>query len=392
MRKKLCIAIQRYGTEIVGGAEAYCRAYAEKLSKLYELEVITTCALDYQEWSNHYSEGLCDVNGVKVRRFKVDLQRNQKLFADLTQNIYNNSDHSVELAKTWIDAQGPLSKGLIDFIDENRDSFDLFIFMSYLYYHTAVGLPIVKEKAILIPFAQNEPPIYIRTYKEIFTGCKGIIYNTEEEMVFIQNHFKNKDTPSVLTGIGIDVPLKSEYEGKDRAFKLTSPYILYMGTIDSSKGCDTLFEYFKEYKKQYKNDLKLVLTGKEIMKVPKSKDIISLGFVAEEEKYAVLSNCIALVLPSHFECLAIAVLEAFALEKPVLVSGQCDVLKGHCVKSNAGLYFYESIDFLECLDLLYNKPELRAAMGINGKEYVDKNYQWNVIMEKLTKFLNNQCE
>ncbi len=46
-----------------------------------------------------------------------------------------------------------------------------------------------------------------------------------------------------------------------------------------------------------------------------------------------------LILPSKFESLSISVLEAMTLSKPVIVNGICDVLKGHCVKSNGGLYY-----------------------------------------------------
>lgn len=389
MKKKLCIVIQRYGVEIVGGAETYCRVYAEKLCKLYDVEVLTTTALDYQSWANYYPEGITEINGVKVRRFFVDIQRDPAKFEQLYSQIIKKPNHSLNEAHKWIVAQGPVSNGLINYIIANKDVFSIFIFMTYLYYHTAIGLPYVKEKSILIPFAHNEPPVYIKTYEQIFTNPKGIIYNTEEEMIFIQNLFKNRDIPSILTGIGLDIPPHYEFLGKASKFKLDFPYILYMGRIDPSKGCIDLINYFQSYKRLFKNDLKLVLIGSELFNLPRDKNIISLGFVSEHEKYAVLDGSIALVLPSHFESLSIVVLEALALNKPVLVSGHCEVLKGHCTKSDGGLYFYGEVDFIDCLDLLLNNPELRNSMGANGIKYVEKNYQWNVILEKLTRFIND---
>lgn len=387
MKKKLCIVIQRYGKEIVGGAETYCRIYAQKLCKLYDVEVVTTCALDYQEWKNYYPEGETTVDGVKVRRFKVDFQRNQKSFGEITAKIYANPNHTLEDSLRWVIAQGPVSSGLINYIKDNKENFDLFIFMTYLYYHTAMGLENVCDKAILIPFAHDEPPVYLKIYEKIFAIARGIVYNTEEERTFIQTKFKNKHIPSIQTGIGIDIPPKEEYNEEDKKFKLKFSYIVYMGRIDTSKGCDKLLDWFKIYKKKYSNDLKLVLMGKEILKVPRDKNIISLGFVSENEKYAVLSKSIALVLPSHFESLSIVVLEAFALKKPVLVSGHSEVLKGHCLKSNAGLYFYGQLDFIECLDLLYKNESLRIAMGENGEKYIQQRYRWEVIMDTLKNFI-----
>ena len=83
------------------------------------------------------------------------------------------------------------------------------------------------------------------------------------------------------------------------------------------------------------------------------------------------------------------VLEAFEFKKPVLVSGHCAVLKGHCEKSNGGLYFYGVEDFCECLNLLMKYKDLRNAMGNNGKDYVDKNYQWDIIIDKFKYFIDN---
>ncbi|MFA5658869.1 MAG: glycosyltransferase family 4 protein [Oscillospiraceae bacterium] len=389
MKKKLCIIIQRYGKEIVGGAETYCRTYAERLTEFYDVEVVTTCALDYMEWKNHFNEGLSKINGVNVRRFSVDKPRDLELFSKLCNRLYGDSNHTAEQAVEWVNAQGPVSKKMISYLQNSYDDFDVFIFMTYLYYHTLKGLPCVKDKAILIPFAHDEPPAYLKCYDELFKLPRGIVFNTDEERKFIQLRFKNKEIPSITTGIGIDIPTENKFFGKDKAFRLRFPYILYMGRIENSKGCDELLDWFLKYKRRYKNNLHLVLIGKEEILLPKSKDIVSLGFVSEEKKFAVLKKSMCLVLPSHFESLSIVVLEAFAVGKPVLVSGHSAVLKGHCEKSDGGLYFFNEPDFCESLEFLRLNPELRSAMGKNGEKYVDKYYQWGIIMKKLVDFIDS---
>lgn len=389
MKKKLCFVVQRYGVEINGGAEAYTRIYAEKLAKIYDITVVTTCAIDYQEWNNHYKEEKSEINGVTVYRFKVDYPRDNKTFGEASAKIYNNHMHTKEEAYEWVNAQGPVSHKLIDFIKENKDNFEQFLFFTYLYYPSAMGLQYVKDKAILIPFCHDEPPVYLRCYDDLFTSPKGIIYNTEEEEEFVHKRFNNAEIPSIMTGIGLDIPPVDTLPDGRKRFDLDKPFILYMGRIDTSKGCHELFEYFINYKKRHNDDLQLVLMGNEVLKVPKHKDIISLGFVSEEEKYAVLKECDLLVLPSHFESLSIVVLEAFYFKKPVLVSGQCAVLKGHCTKSNAGLYFYGNEDFNECLSLLESSKPLRDAMGEKGSEYVHTHYKWDIIIKNMTEFLDN---
>ena len=386
-RKRLCFVVQRYGTEINGGAEDYTRTYAEKMSDKFDITMLTSTALDYNLWENHYPAGESVVNGVKVIRFPVEKNRDRR-FPEMSERIYSDPSHTTADAYNWVEAQGPYCPALPLYAREHKDDFDFFLLFTYLYYPTVMTMKEVADKAILVPFCHDEPPVYLKCYDEVFSSASKIIFNTEEERDFVYRRFYGTDKkPSVLTGIGLDTPDASEISDMREKFGLKKPYILYMGRIDESKGCHELFAWFLRYKKETRSDIQLVLTGKEVMKVPDSDDIISLGFVSDEEKYSVLKYCDALVLPSHFESLSIVVLEAFRLRKPVLVSGQCAVLRGHCRKSNAGLYFTNAIDFEECLHLLENEPALREGMGKNGEKYVNANYRWDVIMNKINDFL-----
>jgi len=79
---------------------------------------------------------------------------------------------------------------------------------------------------------------------------------------------------------------KSKYE----------PFLLYMGRIDPSKGCEELFRYFMELLKQSSGSRKLVLLGKPTMPIPKHPDIVALGFVDEQTKWDALAACDLLVV------------------------------------------------------------------------------------------------
>jgi len=93
-------------------------------------------------------------------------------------------------------------------------------------------------------------------------------------------------------------------------------------------------------------------------------------------------------MPSYFESLSMVALEAWALGKPVLANGRCDVLQGQCLRSNAGL-FYESLpEFVETLGLLQSNRFLAARMGENGREYFRRHYTWPVIVRKYMDTLN----
>ena len=89
------------------------------------------------------------------------------------------------------------------------------------------------------------------------------------------------------------------------------------------------------------------------------------------------------MLPSKFESLSIVVLEAFSLKIPVLVNSACEVLKSHCIKSQGGLYYENTEEFCEAIHYMINNEGLCRKMGEYGKIYVNRYYQWNVVIRKL---------
>ena len=63
------------------------------------------------------------------------------------------------------------------------------------------------------------------------------------------------------------------------------------------------------------------------------------------------------------------------------------MLVEHCLKSNAGLFYTDRDEFIEAANLLLGDERLRRAMGRNGKEYVKRNYRWDVILSKYDRLI-----
>lgn len=387
---KLAFVVQRYGLEVNGGAEFHCRLLAEHLSSYYDVEIITTCAKDYVTWKNEYNEGKETVNNIIVRRFPVIFPRDGHIdieFGKLSERIFRQY-HSIEDEINWIKLQGPYSVKLLDFIKDKKDEYDYFIFFTYLYFPTVYGLHLVKDKAIFIPTAHNEPPIYLSIFESIFKTPKAIAYNTEEEKKFVNSKFKNNDIISDIIGVGIQKIENIDGSAFKQKYNI-GKFIIYVGRIDESKGCKELIEHFLRFKEDTKSDIKLVLVGKPVMKVPKHSDIIIPGFLSEQDKYNAIGASELLVSPSRYESLSMVIMEAWACNKAVLVNGNCDVLKGQCIKSNGGLYYENYDEFRECLNMLLYDQKLRDNMGENGRKYVDNNYDWNIIENKYIRLLEN---
>ncbi len=390
--KKVAFVVQRYGAEVNGGAETLARQMAEHLNKEYDVSVLTTKALDYITWEDYYKEDYEVINQVRVRRFPVDKPRNIKEFSRLCKKVLDNEKHTLAMEEEWFDKQGPYSPRLIQYIKDNKDNYDVFIFMTYLYYTTVKGLPAVKDKAVLIPTAHDEAPVYLKIFREIFNMPRGIFYLTHEECEFTQKLFNNSNiiNNNGYGGSGIEIPdsvnadfIKDKYGIED--------YIVYAGRIDVSKGCKELFKYFKKYKRHNKNNLKLVLIGKEVMRVPHNSNIISLGFVSEQEKYDVMAGARALIMPSAFESLSIVVLEALGLGIPVICNGKCDVLKGHCKRSGAGIAYEDYTQFEAAINRVINEigsdEDLCRTIRNNAMEYVRNNYTWDIIMKRFNEVI-----
>jgi len=128
--------------------------------------------------------------------------------------------------------------------------------------------------------------------------------------------------------------------------------------------------------------IKLVLLGSTVLKIPSHPDIHHLGYVSDETKFSALDGALLLVMPSFYESLSMVTLEAWAAEKPVLANGRCDVLKGQCLRSNAGLFYENYDEFEETLSLLLSSARLREVLGKNGRQFFHRHYTWDIIERK----------
>ena len=384
---KIAFVVQRYGDEITGGSEVLCKRLAERLSKYFEIEVLTTCAKDYVTWNNWYAQGSERIGNVLVRRFRVEKGRDLRRFGAITQRIFTSGCRSDEEEAEWIEEQGPYVPQLIHYIRQHGSDYELFVFLTYRYYPTFFGLPWVSEKSILVPTAEDEPTLRLNVWNYLFILPRAVVYLTQEERDLVNTRFRNENSLSDVIGVGVDLAedqwTKKDYVNEFRSrYDIHGDFILYVGRIDVNKGCDQLFEYFMRYRNEKRSSVKLILVGeKTTMKIPKHRDIVHVGF-SQRDKYGAMRAARLLVMPSEMESFSITTVEALSLGTPALVNGRCAVLRGHCLRSNAGLYYTCYEEFAACLDLLSSDEMLRRKLGQNGIRYVKTNYNWDMIEKK----------
>jgi glycosyltransferase involved in cell wall biosynthesis len=376
---RVSFVIQRYGEEVAGGAERHCRWLAERLCRTHEVSVLTTCALDYITWQNHYPPGPAKVGMVPVTRYPVRKPRRQVRFALVSDRVFNE-DHRPEEEVSWVKENGPDSPALLRAIAARRDV-DLFVFYCYRYAQTFFGLPGVKDRAVLVPTAEEDPAIHLPVFAPFFRSPRGILYLTPEEQELIEEVSGNSAVRSAVIGSGVEIP--SGYQKLDprRRFDLPGEYLLYVGRIDRNKGVDQLLHYYRELRQEQDSVPLLVLAGTRVLKVD-DPHVRVLDFVTEEEKFALLEGCRVLMMPSPYESLSIVVLEAWALGRPVLANARCRVLEGQCQRSGGGLYYKNYREFAEALSRLLADPSLREALGRSGRAFVSREYDWAVVEER----------
>ena len=382
-RRRIAFVVQRYGPEITGGSEAHCREIAERMSKHYDVEVLTTCALDHLSWKNVFPEGMSEVDGIPVRRFPAREERHLLNFHKIYDRIFTwqlTPDEEHQMLRH----QGPYCPDLIEYLKTKLRKYDAFIFFTYMYYTTVYGLPLVKDKAIFVPTAHDEASLYLRILDDLFRQTPRICSTPRKSAHMSAAAIQPAEQFGRIVGMGVDEPAAGAADAlwdEELSRNLDGKQVLtYVGRVENGKGCDELVDFFTRFiQEQKRSDLILLLLGKRTLPLSPHPQILSPGFVSEYVKYQALANSDVAIAPSPFESLCIAALESWMHRRPLLVNGRCPVLVGHCVRSNGGLWYANYGEFRESLEMLLADSDLRRAFGENGREYVEQNYRWPVV-------------
>jgi glycosyltransferase involved in cell wall biosynthesis len=164
--------------------------------------------------------------------------------------------------------------------------------------------------------------------------------------------------------------------------RLERPYAIYAGRIDSGKGCAEMLAHHERYRREHGEPLDLVLIGRLAMAEPRQPGVRYLGFLPEPEKAAALAGARVVVCPSPFESLSIVLLEALALGTPGLVNARSEVLKEHCLRSGASLFYENADEYAEAMDALARDDSLHRALAASGRRYVEAEYRWDVVLDR----------
>jgi len=389
---RLLFVVQRYGWEVAGGAERHCREFATRLAaRGHEVEVLSTCAVSYVDWANVYEPGTSTLDGVAVHRLPVAHPRDDRKFGSLNARVvWGRKPVPLYLQEEWMRSQGPYVPPLVSWLEQRADSFQVVIFVTYLYYTTWRGLPAAAglTSTVLHPTAHDEPPLYLPLFDLTFRLPSAFAFLTEEEASLVHRRFRVRKT-SLVVGVGVDMKPGGDAATFRHASGLGErPYLVFVGRVDPAKGSDELVDLFAAYKNRNPGPLALVVVGDPVQLPVTHPDVIVTGFVDEATKQSILAGALALVHPSYFESFSMVLTEAWAHRKPALVQGHCEVLEGQVRRSGGGIPYRGFAEFEAALDMLLENPGLATALGEAGRRYVEQNYAWDTVLDRYEELLS----
>lgn len=392
--RKLAFVIPWYGLDIPGGSEAACRNIAERMAaRGMEVEVLTTCVRQFaSDWSeNYYPEGMEELNHVKVRRFKAT-KRNASLFDKINYKLINNQAITIEEEKVFL-KEMVNSKDLESYIRVHKDDYEAFLFIPYMFGTTFHGIQHALDKAILLPAFHDESYAYFKSFKDVYSKVRGMIFFSQAEKEWATAHYDLGNVEQKVLGLGIN-PFEASGDRFRRKYGIYNPFIMYAGRKDHGKNVHILIEYFNRYIQTRNSKLRLVLIGGGTIDVPSNcRDYVhDLGFVDEQDKYDAYAAAKLFCNPSPNESFSIVIMESWYAGRPILVNEYCQVTKRFCEVSNGGLYYSDYEEFAACVDLLAENKHLAKSMGSNGKQYVENNFQWDKVIDNYIQFIHECSE
>ena len=388
---KVAFVIPWYGPDIPGGAESLTRRTVEHLCQVgVPVEVLTTCVREFlADWGrNYHRPGVTEVNGVTVHRFPVR-KRDRAAFDAVNWKLVHDQPVSMAEEQVFV-RESVRSPALTEYIAKHLNQY-VFVFIPYMFGTTYWGIAACEGKALLVPCLHDESYARMDVFQQMFAQVRQVIFNSPAELDLAHALYRLGDDVPMLLGGGVDTDFSADGDAFRQKYGVTRPFILYAGRKDKGKNVGLLIDYFRRYRAHRTRAVDLVLIGGGALSrglIP-DEGIWDLGFVPVQDKYNAYAAATVLCQPSLKESFSLVLMEAWVTGTPTLVHANCAVTTDHCVRSNGGLYFGDYLEFEACLELMLSQPELRKALGANGRRYVLGNYRWDIIVERYSALVED---
>ncbi len=247
----------------------------------------------------------------------------------------------------------------------------------------------------------------------VINNADGILFTCEEEKTLAKDTFRPYHPKAQkVVGLGVIRPPSYTATCKNSFLRnlvelANNRYLLFLSRIHEKKGVDLLVESYKQLYNSIKekDELpKLVIAGPGIntpygIKIKQLVDeteglashIYFAGMLQGDAKWGAFYGCDAFILSSHQENFGIAVVEALACEKPVLISNQVNIFK-EIEENCAGIVKDDTmegtLELLNCWNKL--SAEKKLYMGKQAKLTYEKKFSIETVSKNLIKVLEER--
>ncbi len=381
--RPIAFVTPRFGPRVVGGSEAVSREIALGLAaRGWDVEIVTTCATNHYSWANEVPEGATEEDGVVVHRFETiyELTRAGRRAQD---NIYAGKPTSVDEQVSWLNFPFRVPN-LFHHLLRHAGRYDVVLFSPYLFWTTTICLPLVAEKAVVIPCLHDEPYARLDVMRPVLARPAAVWFLSEPEHRLA--HRLGPVAPHhLVTGAGVNVPPSYDADGFRRRHRLERPFILFAGRRELDKGWPWLLKAFAQAIATDDAGFDLVTIGVGEVKAPTELGgrVVDLGFLDAVERDNAFAAATAYVQPSRMESFSRTIMEAWLAGTAVLAAEGSDVVAWHNEQSDGGMTFRDGATLASCLRDLRRQPDAAAAMAERGRRYVIDNFTWPVVLDRM---------
>lgn len=380
----------RYGDEVIGGAEALLREAAHGLAERgWEVEMLTTCARDHFTWENEFPVGVEEDGKLVVRRFPTVLDTPRAARREIEAEILAGREVDLLRQQIWMndDLRVP---DLYHHLLREAETFRALVFAPYLFWTTFACGQIAPERTILQPCLHDEPQAHLELFRPLFTGARGLWFNSDPERDLASRIFGPLQSHAVV-GAGMHVPAAYDPDGFRRRFGVERPFVLYAGRREGGKRWEWLLEAFAKATLAYDLPFSLVTIGTGKVTAPEviAERVIDLGFLSAADRNDAFAAAAAYVQPSNLESFSRTIMEAWLAGTLVIGNAESEVVSWHCERSGAGLIFADEEELAQCLCFVAEEPQAAANLASPGRTYVLDNYEWDRVLDALEATLDD---
>lgn len=318
------------------------------------------------------------------------------------------------------------NKNLLPWLLNNFEHYDIIIVHGLWLYHSHAAIKAINTimrtakkapKLFVMPHGMLDPyfqkassrklkalrnDLYWKFFEnKVINEADGILFTCEEELLLARTTFPNyHPKKEINVGYGIQPPplyrpemrkafadKVSEWNGK--------PFLLFLSRIHPKKGVDLLIKAYLKLEQELEHLPQLIIAGpgleesygvamKELAAA--SEYILFPGMLKDDAKWGAFYESEVFLLPSHQENFGIAVVEALACSKPVMISNKVNIWREIKTKKGGIVKHDTENDTLNLLKewLTYNASQ-KMRMSKNAY-HVYENYF--TVSKAAEQFLN----